>query len=82
MSTRRPCLQDVALRQLEDPFVLLVMFVFYLHSYKLLTTFQAGYVPKDAYEITPLVKTVGICTDDGIVILDPTKCVTSSRLVE
>jgi hypothetical protein len=34
---------------------------------------QHGYVPKDAYDISPLVKTVGICTHDGIVILDPTK---------
>lgn len=44
----------------------------------MLTARQAGYVPKDAYDLTPLVKTVGICTSDGIVILDPTKSVSST----
>ncbi|KAL0580975.1 hypothetical protein V5O48_001067 [Marasmius crinis-equi] len=34
---------------------------------------EPGYVPKDAYDITPLVKTIGICSRDGIVVVDPTK---------
>ncbi|KAK0223358.1 hypothetical protein IW262DRAFT_820050 [Armillaria fumosa] len=42
---------------------------------------DAGYVPKDAYEITPLVKTIGICTEDGIVILDPTNLARSTVTV-
>ncbi|KAF9267744.1 hypothetical protein L218DRAFT_970604 [Marasmius fiardii PR-910] len=33
---------------------------------------QPGYVPKDAYGITPLTKTIGICSRDGIVVVDPT----------
>ncbi|KAF9003954.1 hypothetical protein BDQ17DRAFT_1399669 [Cyathus striatus] len=33
---------------------------------------EPGFIPKDAYDISPLVKTVGICTHDGIVIADPT----------
>lgn len=32
---------------------------------------DSGYIPKDAYDLTPLVKTIGVCTHDGIVILDP-----------
>lgn len=36
---------------------------------------QPGYIPKDAYDIVALSKTVGVCTNDGIVTLDPTKCV-------
>ncbi|KAK2460341.1 hypothetical protein APHAL10511_007730 [Amanita phalloides] len=40
------------------------------------TTFQLlgepGYVPKDAFDISPLSRTVGIVTQDGIVISDPT----------
>lgn len=39
---------------------------------------QPGYVPKDAYDMTTLVKTIGICTHDGIVILDPMKYVPAS----
>ncbi|KAG6849784.1 hypothetical protein H0H93_005170 [Arthromyces matolae] len=31
-----------------------------------------GYVPRDAFDICPLIKTVGICTEKGIVIVDPT----------
>ncbi|KAG5645930.1 hypothetical protein DXG03_004719 [Asterophora parasitica] len=34
---------------------------------------QIGYIPRDAFAISPLVKTVGICAKDGIVIVDPTK---------
>ncbi|KAI0322603.1 hypothetical protein OF83DRAFT_1049094 [Amylostereum chailletii] len=34
------------------------------------------YVPRDAYDITFLPKSVAICTDKGIVIVNPTKCVT------
>ncbi|KAF9468071.1 hypothetical protein BDZ94DRAFT_1209777 [Collybia nuda] len=33
---------------------------------------EPGYIPKDAYDITPLSKTVGVCTRDGVVIIDPT----------
>ncbi|KAJ7593119.1 hypothetical protein C8J56DRAFT_930435 [Mycena floridula] len=40
-----------------------------------------GYVPKDAYDLTALVKTVGVCTHDGIVILDPTNLAKSSVTV-
>ncbi|KAF9557432.1 hypothetical protein CPC08DRAFT_640312 [Agrocybe pediades] len=33
---------------------------------------EPGYVPKDAYDVVSLVKTIGICTADGIVMADPT----------
>ncbi|KAF8627002.1 hypothetical protein AX15_004586 [Amanita polypyramis BW_CC] len=33
---------------------------------------ESGYVPKDATDISPLVKSVGVVTRDGIVIADPT----------
>jgi hypothetical protein len=36
-------------------------------------TDQALYVPKDAYSVTPLAKTIAISTEKGIVIADPTK---------
>lgn len=36
---------------------------------------QPGYVPKDAFDISPLSRSVGIVTRDGIVISDPTKYV-------
>ena len=36
---------------------------------------QSGYVPKDAFDISPLSRSVGIVTRDGIVISDPTKYV-------
>ncbi|KAE9407826.1 hypothetical protein BT96DRAFT_914477 [Gymnopus androsaceus JB14] len=39
---------------------------------------DAGYVPKDAFDVTPLVKTIGICARGGIVIVDPTN-ISSSR---
>lgn len=32
-------------------------------------------MPKDAYDITILTKTIGICTEKGIVVADPTKWV-------
>ncbi|KAF5377347.1 hypothetical protein D9757_007993 [Collybiopsis confluens] len=31
-----------------------------------------GYVPKDAFDVTALIKTVGICARNGILIVDPT----------
>lgn len=34
---------------------------------------QPGYVPKDAYNIVGLSKTVGICTSGGIITADPSK---------
>jgi hypothetical protein len=37
------------------------------------TTNQALYVPKDAYSVTPLAKTIAISTEKGIMIADPTK---------
>ncbi|KAJ8072495.1 hypothetical protein PM082_016054 [Marasmius tenuissimus] len=40
---------------------------------------EPGYVPKDAYDITPLVKTIGICSRDGIVVVDPTN-LSSNRI--
>ncbi|KAF9025814.1 hypothetical protein BDZ89DRAFT_1068060 [Hymenopellis radicata] len=40
-----------------------------------------GYVPKDAYDVTTLVKTIGICTSDGIVIVDPTNIAKSATNV-
>lgn len=43
----------------------------YTHIYKL----KPGFIPKDAYNVTPLNKMIGICTNDGIVIADPTKSV-------
>ncbi|KAH0585155.1 hypothetical protein H2248_008413 [Termitomyces sp. 'cryptogamus'] len=33
---------------------------------------ELGYVPRDAYDISPLTKTVGICAEKGIIIVDPT----------
>ncbi|KIM84853.1 hypothetical protein PILCRDRAFT_817654 [Piloderma croceum F 1598] len=30
------------------------------------------YIPKDAYDVTPLVKTIAVSTEKGIIILDPT----------
>ncbi|PFH52993.1 hypothetical protein AMATHDRAFT_45896 [Amanita thiersii Skay4041] len=38
---------------------------------------KPGYVPKDAFDISPLTRTIGICTRDGIVIADPTNLVES-----
>ncbi|KAJ3770180.1 hypothetical protein FB446DRAFT_790690 [Lentinula raphanica] len=34
---------------------------------------DAGYAPKDAFDVTPLVKTIGICARGGILIINPTK---------
>ncbi|KAG6901795.1 hypothetical protein C0995_007821 [Termitomyces sp. Mi166 len=33
---------------------------------------ELGYVPRDAYDICTLKKTVGICSERGIIIVDPT----------
>ena len=33
-------------------------------------------VPKDAHDITFLTRTIGICTEKGVVVVDPTKWVT------
>ncbi|KAL0955022.1 hypothetical protein HGRIS_003941 [Hohenbuehelia grisea] len=38
---------------------------------------EVGYIPKDAYDLTALVKMIGICTHDGIVIGDPNRFATS-----
>ncbi|CAA7267017.1 unnamed protein product [Cyclocybe aegerita] len=40
-----------------------------------------GYVPKDAYDIVALAKTIGICTSGGIVTADPTNLAKSSVAV-
>jgi hypothetical protein len=37
------------------------------------TTNRALYVPKHAYSVTPLAKTIARSTEKGIVIVDPTK---------
>ncbi|KAG6813393.1 hypothetical protein H0H92_011370 [Tricholoma furcatifolium] len=42
---------------------------------------EAGYVTKDAFDIFPLTKTAGICTDRGIVIVDPTNLSSTKFLV-
>ncbi|TFK40376.1 hypothetical protein BDQ12DRAFT_680852 [Crucibulum laeve] len=39
---------------------------------------EPGFIPKDAYDVTVLNKTVGICTHDGIVIADPTNLANST----
>ncbi|RDB26309.1 Rho1 guanine nucleotide exchange factor 1 [Hypsizygus marmoreus] len=41
-----------------------------LHSFRPFG--EPGYIPRDAYDISPLLKTVGICAKDRIVIIDPT----------
>lgn len=33
---------------------------------------QPFYVPKDAYDVMPLVKTIAVSTEKGIAIVDPT----------
>ncbi|THV07437.1 hypothetical protein K435DRAFT_710318 [Dendrothele bispora CBS 962.96] len=38
-----------------------------------------GYVPKDAYDVAPLVKTIGICAREGIIVVDPMN-LTNSRI--
>ncbi|GLB40420.1 putative CNH domain containing protein [Lyophyllum shimeji] len=40
-----------------------------------------GYVPRDAFDISPLLRTVGICSKEGIVILDPTNLTSSKHLL-
>lgn len=32
---------------------------------------EPGYVPRETYDVTPLVRTVGMSTDKGIIIIDP-----------
>jgi len=39
---------------------------------------EPGFIPRNAYDITALGKTIGICTQDGIVIMDPTNISRSS----
>ena len=41
---------------------------------------QSFTVPKDAYDVTLLTRTIGICTEKGIVVADPTKYVTRPSL--
>jgi len=36
------------------------------------------YVPKDAYDVSALVKTIAVCTDKGILIVDPTNLAKSA----
>ncbi|KAJ3783008.1 hypothetical protein GGU11DRAFT_848965 [Lentinula aff. detonsa] len=45
------------------------------HSFR--TFGDAGYAPKDAFDVTPLVKTIGICARGGILIVDPTNIANS-----
>jgi hypothetical protein len=40
-----------------------------------LTFRKPGFVPRDAFDVTALTKNIAICTQDGIVIADPTKYV-------
>jgi len=42
---------------------------------------ESGYVPKDAFDISPLSRSVGIVTRDGIVISDPTNFAKSAVTV-
>ncbi|KAF4571140.1 hypothetical protein EYR36_008468 [Pleurotus pulmonarius] len=43
---------------------------------------EPGYIPKDAHDMTVLVKTIGVCTAEAIVIADPTNIAKSQiRLV-
>ncbi|KAF8968138.1 hypothetical protein BDZ97DRAFT_1916355 [Flammula alnicola] len=39
---------------------------------------EPGYLPKDAYNIVSLTKTIGVCTSTGIIILDPTNLAQSA----
>ncbi|KAF8910664.1 hypothetical protein CPB84DRAFT_1842646 [Gymnopilus junonius] len=39
---------------------------------------EAGYMPKDAYDVVSLAKTIGVCTSAGIITLDPTNIAHSS----
>ncbi|KAH6913124.1 hypothetical protein BKA70DRAFT_1261943 [Coprinopsis sp. MPI-PUGE-AT-0042] len=39
---------------------------------------QPGTIPKDAYDVSSLTRTIGICTRDGVVTADPTSLVTSA----
>ncbi|KAG6842316.1 hypothetical protein C0991_010604 [Blastosporella zonata] len=42
---------------------------------------EIGYVPRDAFDICPLTKTVGICSEKGIIIVDPMKPTSAKFLV-
>ncbi|KAF5382217.1 hypothetical protein D9615_004363 [Tricholomella constricta] len=42
---------------------------------------ETGYIPRDAFDISPLSKTVGICAKDGIVIVDPLNLTSSKHLI-
>ncbi|KIM39836.1 hypothetical protein M413DRAFT_446755 [Hebeloma cylindrosporum] len=42
---------------------------------------ETGYIPKDAHDIVALAKMIGICTNDGIVTLDPTNLARSAIIV-
>ncbi|KAG5650366.1 hypothetical protein H0H81_012481, partial [Sphagnurus paluster] len=42
---------------------------------------MSGYVPRDAFDISPLLKTVGICSKEDIVIIDPVNLTSSKHLV-
>ncbi|KAF8638287.1 hypothetical protein AX17_002307 [Amanita inopinata Kibby_2008] len=42
---------------------------------------ESGYVPKDAVDVSPLTKTIGVCTNDGIVIADPTNLANSATVL-
>ncbi|KAG5353522.1 hypothetical protein C0989_005969 [Termitomyces sp. Mn162] len=50
-----------------------VVFFKHLHIGERQFSEPLGYVPRDAYDISPLTKTVGICAEKGIIIVDPTK---------
>lgn len=45
------------------------------------TSTQPLSLPKDAHDLTPLVKTVAVCGERGMLIVDPTKYV-SPKLIE
>jgi hypothetical protein len=44
----------------------------------MLAKFPQFYVPKEPYDMVPLVKTVAIVTEKGLVVLDPTKYICSN----
>lgn len=39
------------------------------------------YVPKDAYAVMPLAKTVAICTERGVVIANLSRCALQNRVL-
>ncbi|KAF8806960.1 hypothetical protein BYT27DRAFT_7101268 [Phlegmacium glaucopus] len=42
---------------------------------------EPGFIPKDAYDIATLVKSIGICTSTGVLIADPTNLANSTILI-